>query len=649
MVDLQLWLHKFDQFQQGLFYRRVRTPVLCVLILSLWVGYNLRCSRNMTAPEGMDAAQVARNIAEGRGFSTKFIRPLSVHYLMERNDAKLGVTTPSGALDRGSLRENHPDLANAPLYPLALAGLMKTIPFQYEINLKSRFWSAPPIIIPQRVRDAAKTQKEKDDLLKRQETRQFLRYQPDFLISLFNQLLFCATVVLFYFLGKRLFDEATARTATVLLIGSELLWRFTMSGLSTHLLMLIFMGIVWCLVLLEAESHEPKRTMRYQFQLAIAIGLLAGLGFLTRYSFGWIIIPALLFVRFYLPTHRAALGITIMAVFGVTIVPWIYRNMLLCGLPFGTATVAPLEATSFFAGYRLQRSIDPNWNRSLYSTFGILWPFIHKLLNGLRQIVLTDLIHLGGGWASSFFLVGLLQALAHRSRRHLRYFLVITLGCFAIVQALARTQISSDVPEVNSENLIVILFPLVLLYGVSLFHSLLDQINFIHRVFRLPTTLAFILIMCLPMVTAFLPPRVNPIVYPPYYPPAIRQTAGFMKENELMMGDIPWAVAWYGNRQCIWLTLNAQDDFFAINDGLKPIRGLYLTPLTMDSRFLTEWVWAGEHSWGNFVFETILRHEVPGTFPLRSAPDGYLPEQFFISDWERWKLTGQTNGLAPAR
>ena len=62
-----------------------------------------------------------------------------------------------------------------------------------------------------------------------------------------------------------------------------------------------------------------------------------------------------------------------------------------------------------------------------------------------------------------------------------------------------------------------------------------------------------------------------------------------MKENELMMSDVPWAVAWYGNHQCVWLTLNAKEDFFAVNDNLKPVQALYLTPETMDGKFVSDW------------------------------------------------------------
>ena len=104
-----------------------------------------------------------------------------------------------------------------------------------------------------------------------------------------------------------------------------------------------------------------------------------------------------------------------------------------------------------------------------------------------------------------------------------------------------------------------------------------------------------------------------------------------------MMSDIPWAVAWYGKRQCIWTTLNTQEDFFAVYDYIKPVRALYLTPETLDSRFLSQWVRASEHSWGTFILETVNRQQIPANFPLRQAPSGFLPEQFFLTDRERWK------------
>ena len=47
--------------------------------------YDLRCYRNMAAPEAMDAAQLARNISRGRGYTTQFIRPLSIYLTQQKS------------------------------------------------------------------------------------------------------------------------------------------------------------------------------------------------------------------------------------------------------------------------------------------------------------------------------------------------------------------------------------------------------------------------------------------------------------------------------------------------------------------------------------------------------------------------------------
>src|SRR6185503_15710566 len=145
MGRLQEWIYQIEKVQQAPVVRYARLPSLGLALISLWVGYNLRCYRNMAAPEAMDAAQVARNLSEGRGFSTQFIRPVSIHFVTQRNEARFGPAPIGADADYARLKGNHPDLANAPLYPLVLAGLMKALPFKYEVNLVDPFWSAPPL------------------------------------------------------------------------------------------------------------------------------------------------------------------------------------------------------------------------------------------------------------------------------------------------------------------------------------------------------------------------------------------------------------------------------------------------------------------------------------------------------------------------
>jgi hypothetical protein len=234
------------------------------------------------------------------------------------------------------------------------------------------------------------------------------------------------------------------------------------------------------------------------------------------------------------------------------------------------------------------------------------------------------------------FLAGLLLGFRGIAVRRMRYFLLMCLGMFMVAQALGRTQLSDESPDVNSENLLVLLIPLVFCYGVSFFFTFVEQMKLVLPQLRYVVMAVFAALSCLPMIFTLLSAKVSPVVFPPYFPPDIQQTAGWMKENELMMSDVPWAVAWYGQRQCVWLTLNAQDDFFAINDNLKTVQALYLTPQTTDGKFLSDWLLSSDRNWGTFILGT-LQNQIPTGFPLRNAPTGFLPERLFLTDRERWK------------
>jgi hypothetical protein len=110
----------------------------------------------------------------------------------------------------------------------------------------------------------------------------------------------------------------------------------------------------------------------------------------------------------------------------------------------------------------------------------------------------------------------------------------------------------------------------------------------------------------------------------------------------LIMSDMPWAMAWYGNRKSVWLTLDYKDEFFAINDKLKSINGLYITQLTMDQPFQSKLVKGEDRMWGRFVLECLLTSKIPTGFPLKSALSDVLPDQVFLADWERWRIPGKT-------
>ncbi len=204
----------------------------------------------------------------------------------------------------------------------------------------------------------------------------------------------------------------------------------------------------------------------------------------------------------------------------------------------------------------------------------------------------------------------------------MRIFLLLCLVVLTGAQALGRTHLTADSPEVNSENLLVLLAPLVCLYGAGTYWLLLEHLNLPFPQLRHLVTGVFVLLFCAPLVFRLLPPPESPLAYPPYYPPWVQQFGRWMNEEELVMSDMPWAIAWYGKRQSVWTTLNVRDmkghdDFFAIHES---------------------------RTWGKFVVDSLMTtNDLPAGFPLRCSPNGpFLSEgHFFLTDWPRWKTASE--------
>lgn len=598
---LQNLVHKLEV---GAGVRWIRIGAGVIVILAIIVGYNLRAFHNFSTAEAMDQAQLARNLSEGHGYTTKCVRPFSMFLLKRANRERLNKLTPEQTFDLCVVKAGHPDLANPPVYPLLLAGLMKTgvLPKTADTSAEKSFWF---------------------------QDKFFVRYAPDFAVSAFNQVLLLLLVVMTFFLARRLFDVHVAWLAAVLVFACELLWRFSVSGLSTMLLALLFMALIWALIRFEAQVEDPATIGGMVIVTAVLIGALVGVGMLTRYAYGVLIFPVLGFVLAFGGRWRVQSTLAVAAVFALVAAPWIVRNISICGEPFGIAGYAPIETSVFFPGDQLQRSLDPNLAQ--ISLTPIWW----KFFGNMKRVLLDEVPAMGGGYIFAFFLVGLMIPFRSKTLSHIRFFTLGALAMFIVAQALGRTSLSDESPVINTENLLILLVPLVIVYGVGLFQILLDQAAMPIRGLRLVVKVLFGVVITLPMIMAFMPPKTNPLAFPPYYPPSIQKIAGWMKESELTMTDIPWAVAWYGDRQAVLKTLDVHSRFYAINDYIKPISAIYLSPRTLDAKFLSEWSRGGsEFSWGALVMASLTREELPPGFPLHKSYR--LPEQLYFTDWERW-------------
>jgi hypothetical protein len=581
-MPLQSWVHYWGE---GAGARVLKAAAALLAFIALASLYDLLSYESYSSEEAMESAQLARNLSGGKGYTTDSIRPLAL-YLLE-SAAEPGQSSKV-------LAQRVPDLSNAPVYPYLLAGLMKALPFQFAAK---EAWF----------------------------------YQPEQWISFFNQALFFAAVILLFLLARRLFDSNVAWLSAALFAGTELFWRFSVSGLSTLWLMLIFLGVVWFMTAIERRDRAATAGAGGKsVPLALLTGVLAGVGGLSRYAFAWMIVPVILFVWLSVTRGRGKLCLTIAVSFLAVMTPWLGRNVRLSGHCFGTAGYAVAQETPPFPEDTLERSSD------LRNGLKRLMPadVVNKFLANAREICGNEAPQLGGNWISAFFLAGLLIPFRHAGLARLRRFLVGSLILLLVVQALGQTHVSSDAPRINSENLLVLLAPLVFLYGAALFHTLLDQFNLPPVDGRGPAVAGFVAILCAPLLFALLAAREAP-ANSPYSPLHVQQMARLLQTNELMMSDIPSGVAWYGGRSCVWLPLDDENEFFKVN-ALKPIQGLFLTQVTADKRFLSQ-MKADEKGWGHFVLECSEHGEVPTGFPLRKAPEGLLPDQLFLSDKVRWQ------------
>ena len=597
--------HLIHELEVGRFSRWLQLLPLVLAIVGLAVLYDLSAYRGFNSVEAMDAAQVARHVAAGKGYTTDFIRPFSVFLIQKHtHEIHAGEIQISNAVDFAEIESGHPDLANPPVYPTVLAGLMKLLPPDWKVETRKPFWS---------------------------EGGRFMRYQPEFHITLLNQMLLVVAVALTFLLTLQLFDAQAAWLTAVLTLGADLLWKFSVSGQSTLLLLVIFLGLGWCLMKIEELGRAEQPLVQKLFLLAITAGVLTGAGMMTRYAFGWVIVPVVIFLTLFGGVRRPGLAVAAFLAFGLAVMPWIIRNLAVSGTLFGTAGYSVIEGTFAFPGSRLMQSVNPD----LTSAYWVR-PYLSKFLVNIRNLLQDNLLRIGGSWVAVLFFAGLLLGLRNLAARRIRYFTMMCLGVFLVAQALGKTQLSVITPEINSENLLVLLTPLVVIFGVAFFMTLLNQMKTPSPQVRLGVITLMVAVSCQTFVTNLLPPKTSPVAYPPYYPPEIQKIAGWMRPDELVMSDIPWAVAWYGDQKCVWTTVNSQYEFFLFNDYVKEVRGLYLTLNTLDQKLFTECLQGGVDSWGNFVLKTVAANQIPPQFPLKVAPYGLL-SGLYLTDRVRWE------------
>lgn len=581
-TSVQNFIHAIEQ---GRFVGLMRIVLLCVGVFAVALAYLGWNFTGFSAPEAMDQAQVAREISRGHGFSTKFIRPLAI-WQIEHN---------GGALPHG----NFPDTFNAPLPPLVNSLAVKVA----GDNLKY--------------------------------DRGVFTSRSERMIVILSMICFLLAVGVNYLVLARLFDQRLAGFASLLVLVTDLFWRYTLSGLPQMLMLLLFSATLYALVR-ALESHalgndsesadaSRRRTLAVGGWLALS-GALVGLVFLCHAVAGWIAVGAAIFGFFHF-RRRGPVMLVFLATFLLVATPWLVRTYHVSGSPFGLAGYAVFDGLGNSTSTRM-RSPDGPGVEDIAPFF-----FRGKVEHGFVQRVEQVSQGLGGNLVALLFFVSLLHPFRRQETAALRWALLWMWLSAAFGMSILGVNGDSAVGPARLE---VLFAPAMIGFGLAMALVLFGRLEANNRsLLRLGFSGVLVAVCGLPMLVSLLPEHKPPTNFPPYFEPAIHTLSDWTSPDEIIGTDMPWAVAYYADRKSLWIP-NKLRDFLGLSDEGKldgPLAGLFLSPISRGVSFIGG-IYKGEYQeYGPLIFGNV---NVP-FFPFKEAvlPSGDLNYSFY-SDTRRW-------------
>jgi hypothetical protein len=504
--------------------------LVCGLAASLVVSW--RQFHGAASEATLVQADMARQIASGRGFTTRVNYPQAVAYLGARG-VRFDPATP------------YPEVYQAPLYPLVIAGALRLLPHSARESLFGAV-PAPPY-----------------------------GYAADYLLLGLNLALFWLAVWLAFDLGRRLFGAPSGWLAALALFLSVPAWQQVVAVNGTALMMVLALGAfhAWW----RAESAEDLR--RAAAPVA-ALGAFCGALFLSEYSAGALVLVALGGVarRFAGPSRWRAIGL-LLGGFAVVAAPWVARNLSVTGLPVGLA----VQNVALKYG-------DPTAEPSVFrATLSATLPAIelnklsNKVLSTLQETLRSRVWSGGAMWLVAFFAAGWLYVFKASPVNRLRWLFTVSLLALVVSQATFNSGESE-------RQAVVWLSPLIIVFGAGFFFVLLSSNPLLGSWPRVCAA-ALLALQALPLAHDALDPHWLHFQYPPYFPQLLR---GMRRQLDIsdaagrygLMADIPAGLAWYGQTR-VWAQPATLRDFYAVQIE-QPTGELLLTPRTLDRPFFSD-------------------------------------------------------------
>jgi hypothetical protein len=477
-------------------------------------------------------ADLARQIAQGRGFTTQVNYPQVVAFMKAR-----GVRFDAG--------RPYPEVYQAPMYPIVIAAALRILPHAARDALFGP--QAPPPY----------------------------GFGADYLLLALNLALFWLAIWLAFTLARRLFGAPAAWLAALALFVSVPAWQQVVAVNGSALMMVLSLGAFHAWWRAEV-AEDPARTTR---PLA-ALGALCGALFLCEYSAGVIaIVAAWASALRFAGRERLRAPALVLAGFALVAGPWVVRNMLVTGLPVGLA----VQNVALKAG---DSTAEPSVVRA---TLSATLPQIdvNKVANKAltyAQDCLRSRVWSGGAmWFTAFFAAGWLYVFKSRPVNRLRWIFVISLAALIASQAAFN---SGD----SERQASAWLCPLIIVFGAGFFFVLLGSHPLLSSWPRACAS-ALLLLQALPLMHDALDPHWLHFSYPPYFPQLLQGMSRQLRASGMegrygLMADIPAGLAWYGNSRT-WAQPATLHDFYAVQVE-QPTGELLLTPKTLDRPFFSD-------------------------------------------------------------
>ncbi len=448
-------------------------------------------------------------------------------------------------------------------------------------------------------------------------------FPPEQALIVSGFVFYIAALLVNFLTVRRLFDPKLALLATGLVVVMEINWRFAISGLP-QMAMLFFFSLAGYCTVAALEADAAGRRLKTGL-LAAGAGLCAGVLTLGHGLGLWIFAGLLLFSLLAFRSRLTTVP-ALLTGFLPPLLPWAWHNLKVTGQPFGIAVYEIYTPAG--------QSPEVIWNN--FEPFLRLdWAdFIAKVARHTLDQLAGLPGYLGGSIVvAAFFLAVLLHNFRRWQPALFRWAIL-----FMWVGAFLGMSVFGVSGAVSSNQLHVLFVPLMTAYGLAFLLVLWGRLQFDLPFLRA----AFLVVLFLAVggqLLANLMSTPRRFQWPPYLPAFMDNYSAWMKPDEVLVSDIPWAVAWYADRKSMLLPATIEQFEIIHHDRLArgPLMGIYLTPYSAGQPTYSGIINGRYSQWARFIVREIQQEDI-SDWILRSAI--LLPiegDSILYADRPRWR------------